>query len=1533
MNDSSPQALQQLRAVVRAAADELRRQAGLADAAAQDARTAARRFSPDSSEAGAAQARLQQAQDALSQVQALHDAQVAQLATARAALLGSQPDELAQLSTDQPLVLLPVRLETRFSDAPGGVLLRIRVYPDEIFAEALEPELTQDELFLGVGYWRRPPGSAEAKGVWHTLVRKHGAPRAAWVVRQSKAFAGFTTGPPGAVPPRPDGWPPLLPWPPPLGMWGPPGLGGGFFGGGGGGDPGAPAVTPVLRKTSFNAAVTATALPDRWQARVLAGGKVLTAFSGPVREPLALTLDPRQTPDASAGPAVDPGVRWTVDFQAALDSGMALELLLDAGTQRVDQLIVFGVKASMAPEAAAGLLDHLLLQHRFTRGVGFVPQGTPTTNTSSLVSGAPHDPDGDLRWELEFGPGAVAVPDADGALAMAALGLDPAAATSMEHRELREQQDAQRMAEALWPATLGYFLRQGLAATQALLTSAQIADLREQFIGFVRGRGPLPALRVGHVPYGLLPVSSLDAWRPDAADGQSGALLQGILRALRDQVFRGQADRAPHVGRSADPDADLLEVLGQDASAREVRVRRVVGPGFRRALAGYSLLLDNEPIFDPAAAPILSDQWDGALADWTALSRLQLPGSPWVTGALFENQATLYAGGLVEDPAPAAGTPSPRDYLGWLSGPPPLPELRAGPSTEPKALLYRVARQSLLLELLGARLGAMDAAQDPAAPPPAQRLEEEIPGLHLPKKLSPWQLLDQGFGDAARSPQVAGLRAALQGLSELPPEALHRLFGETLDVCSHRLDAWITSMATRRLRALRGDGPPAQWKRGCHLGAFGWAQGLVRDSANRLTRRGGYIHAPSMDHASAAAVLRNAWLERAGGPGQPYQLSLSSRDVRAGRQFLDLLRQGLSAGEVLGFALEDALRPRGEAHLIAPLRRGFPLTQRAGEPGARTVVDGLALLQALRAGDAALWTQPGLPADPAAREALRLELLAILEQVLDPAADLLTAEAVFQTVRGNHPAASASLDALARGVRPPDPEVARAARGGTQVTHRVVVELDLRAAPDAWPAPTPRSAAQPQLDDWLAALFGDPAGVFCTVLFRGPAAGAQPGPELGRVGVSLASLGLRPLDVLALSGEDDRTGELALRAIEVARARPEVAAFSDQRAELYADTVTGADRPDPRSFADLLTLARAASAVLNGARPLTPADLRPLEAQASAPAVVGAGAATSAVQSALAAGHDLAQALRAAQPAELGPLLRKAALFGVPTAFQPASLDDDPALPSRARAALTLLDARLAQASAATLAPADAMGALFGRGYPFFPPFQLADAEEAELGRALVAGPSLVDTGRPQAQLQLSRWLRDASRVRSRLDAHRTMSLLARTLGARPADLELAQLPSGASTRWIGATLAASDKPAAGVTSVLFDRAFGGGAPVAAPPPLRAGFVVDEWSETVPHATEHTGVSFHHPDPGAEAPQAILLAVPPDRSQPRWSADLLAAILGETLELAQLRALDLEQLGDLGQLAPGTLLVSNAAGDAIGVRFAPGELQSEPPAP
>jgi hypothetical protein len=91
--------------------------------------------------------------------------------------------------------------------------------------------------------------------------------------------------------------------------------------------------------------------------------------------------------------------------------------------------------------------------------------------------------------------------------------------------------------------------------------------------------------------------------------------------------------------------------------------------------------------------------------------------------------------------------------------------------------------------------------------------------------------------------------------------------------------------------------------------------------------------------------------------------------------------------------------------------------------------------------------------------------------------------------------------------------------------------------------------------------------------------------------------------------------------------------------------------------------------------------------------------------------------------------------------------------------------------------------------------------------------------------------------------------------------------------------------------------------------------------------TEQTGIALHYDNPGADAPQAILIAVPPT-SRPLWDLASLLAILNETLDLAKVRTVDGELLGALGQVLPAIYLADSTEEVTVRTQFA-GTLTTE----
>src|SRR5262245_18734147 len=127
----------------------------------------------------------------------------------------------------------------------------------------------------------------------------------------------------------------------------------------------------------------------------------------------------------------------------------------------------------------------------------------------------------------------------------------------------------------------------------------------------------------------------------------------------------------------------------------------------------------------------------------------------------------------------------------------------------------------------------------------------------------------------------------------------------TLDLTAHRLDAWVTSIATKRLAAMHADGPAGQY-----VGAYGWVENLKKIPTSLIrtiptpppgeagplqtaANDSGFIHAPSITHAATAALLRNTQLGPTGAASAtgPFAIDLSSRRAREASRLLEGLRQ------------------------------------------------------------------------------------------------------------------------------------------------------------------------------------------------------------------------------------------------------------------------------------------------------------------------------------------------------------------------------------------------------------------------------------------------------------------------------------------------------------------------------------------------------------------------------------------------------------------------------------------------------------------
>jgi hypothetical protein len=1508
--------------VTKADADTLATQKQLADAQAAVSRiqTSGR------GNLGTAQAKVTKAQAAVKSAQDVAIKNRDQLKKALDTVIGTQqPVSIAPANV--PVALLPVGLETRFS----GDTLLVRVIPDQIHVEDHELALTDAEVDAGRSFWRQvwragtaePAATDAERTAWAQLVAVIGkSRRAAWVVDQTAP-----TDPSRPAQPTADNEALV--------------------------DPAFP--EPTRRPKSWSKAAVAHSLPDRFIAiayrRNGSGGtatwtEIGRAQGGPVADGIQLGLDPDAPPPKvnDNGPSLPEGMQWIIDTAAAEKAGLLLRVPLPAGTSAVDRLVVFGVLGSLDPAASATRLGNLLSGHHYSAGLELLPVGTPTNNTAADTSGYSGRDNANATFDIER---RIPVPPdhSDGALLAGALGISADTLRGVANSNESEQAAAGQLNALVWPAAMGYWLD---SLVQPGPSDAVIAQIRIHALQMVRGRGPLPPLRVGKQPYGVLPTTSLSRWQ--AANEPAG--VQQVVRFLRAAYpwWKDGVAHAPVVRANADPDQGVLDALSQLPVSSSVGVRSMIG---------YNASIIPTP-FAAATGAAKSAADEGNRQRSMALTgfkALGVDGFPYLGQLVAQKNAAvpLHLPYVVD-----TNLPPDQQQTAWQTT---ISYLNALPTRttadfaaeNPRTLtsvLSMLARRSIMLErvrvgvkqTVGTVSGSLVEAhvRMDSAPLVNAQLISTTATLRIGQTLSAGggvlageiqqnntkipmkDYLDRELVTipitTVTHPDYVDTVNAIHAVTAMKPDRVQLLLGESLDVMSHRFDAWVTSLATRRLADLRSSAPT-----GVTLGAYGIVEDLVRRPARAPVQSppegaptplstdnsaGGYIHAPSLAQAATAAVLRAGHLTHADRDPASAALAidLSSARVRAAMGLLDGVRQGQSLGALLGYRAERQLHELG-AHTAVEVVRMLappPVVTATGTPEGippRAVCDGLALSRLDRGAVVAAAAANGADAN-----AVTTTLIALTDAV-DAVADLLLAESVHQIVRGNPDRAAAALDMLNRGDGiTTEPDVVRTPRSGTSLTQRVVIAISKKPkAATGWTATGIRAKAEPRVAAWAGMMLGDPGKLKLTVTTPGVAAPIN--FTLKDLGVGALDLVFEPLLPRALRyARSKGAGEGAV----LDTSAPDVAAMLAM-AEMLRDLLTraregrGTDLARPQDRGSVIDGPPPVDGSTSTLFKTTMADVD----QGDRRARLDAARAT--LQSARDALPTLAQTDAAPVEKTLTAALDHLASFGIAPGGDPSRVPDTSTLIALRAAA----SAQLAKSQA----DPDSAAALFGEAFPVLalssPPFP--DVVKTALKSDPVAAASaevLAPYG--GADDALTSWLERTGRVRPALGRLADILLAARLTSVTASNLRAMQLPVAPfptadpahRAQWVGFGFPAP-LTAEPVTSVVLH------APYAIDPAAGiALLVIDEYTEVVPEPQTTTGISFGYDAPGARPPQSILLCVPPVLGTP-WSADALASVIGETIDLAKIRMVDLSAVAWAGRFVPTLYLTDGDVGSGL----------------
>lgn len=1502
-------------------------------------------------------------------------------------------------TTNYPVALFPVRLETRFKNGE----LWVRIYPDDICIESHDRRITRkesDALDNLKSVLDSDANTDDKQAAWRNFVTDHGLPRAIYLATlKKKEFIDTEI------------------------------------------------FSPKVR-----------ILPSRFLVTVYQKGKAKYQQLGePIPEelPLMRTTDQVSVEDAF----FDEDSRWVADFAAAEAVGMAMKIPLhndDPGP--FEKVVAIGIKEDLTAEVAAQRIEGLFESHKFTKGIGFLQYGTPTNNTNTTESGFSEDQNEETEKSYESVTSAqvqqvIANSNAD--IFSHLMGINPDVLKGIDYAQDEQEFYSSELRNAVWPGLGDYYMSSMLSST---ISKDDRWQLWDHFKNYVYGRGYCPSIRIGKQPYGVIPARCQTGWGVSELDGfvndtiaaepinfdfKLNLIIQRLYHAY--WMPMSQSGAIPCVGNPTDLDQELTSILAMSPHSLSYHGRAFIDDRFvaflLNALGTY--FFGPNSGFDEAS-PEAVEYWTSRWAtQWQDVENPPDQVLKEIASAIGINDSALIGPALSNlfswGEGRAINTNLVRDEnaaspIGYMSGftqvPDNLPDANAD-----KPILYEFLRRSLAyqrsydeaerlippdIELqsvtykeiyaygqvselyvdVGDVFNKDDAIAKlhlgifpsiPGIPPvhwyqdvkaPAGGKVVEIvsdvgtsiePQVEIELiRYEPTRPTEERICDAISTIDIAGIDEAI----------LKGHLVDALDLLTHRLDAWVTSFANKRILGMR-----ERASEGVHIGAYGYIENLSKtDQATGDIAQGnpgGYIHAPSVGQAATAALLRNAYLTHKNDiDGNAYRVNLSSQRVRHATRILHGLREGQELPELLGYQLERELHDAQLDLLIDEFRLIYPIVAEKEVPidtdpssdeaieaiAARNVADGLAIARDIS--ETEQWTTVITKLEEILEASLTdlleekyddfLLILDNLRDSLDAVNDTLIHESVFHAVQGNYERSGAALEAMNGLNRPPELESIKTPTAAISLGHRVYMLFE--------PAPEltddderfPRRCAEPRLDKWLSDLLGDFDQIGCLVSVEG---------HDDEVVITFDNLDLCALDLLSITADETKQSETDLdRYIKYhIRTLP----------YLESEIVTGIDydrssQNYQRSMGEALELLKTIRKVISVEKKyITPCALSRPEGQPDPESQED-----EFVEDLFIKDDYLELRVRIDKIYELFDqaldvvdsdtifvaehyfnLSRFRIIEALPTdppetddqfdEFKSSILKRGEKIKGKVDTALSEVDQFISletpDFNKAIKKLREVAQIILGENFVILP--SCTPANGLELSPAFSYSDTLINQNPENVNL----WLQQAAEVKPRLQQLEDMLLtkaawqsawvteetdseyeLVEIADQADYQFHVAQLPDGACDTWMALPDEEQDfshleeRPRSITSFVCYsgNDSFTSLQEIDYSNTRISGLVIDAWDEKIPQfgqedddgnrelPTQQTGISFQYDRPNAQAPQSIFLAVPStlDEEADEWQLESLREIVCETMDLAKVRAVDLDAFSDIGGIAPALFL-------------------------
>ena len=1519
---------------------------------------------------------------------------------------------------DIPIVLLPLRVETKFKTFNNVNQLWVRAFPDNISVVTHEKVLSDSEVAYGIAHWKILFGAGAdeslKKQAWQMLTEKSGINRAAWVAQQTKPANWSNAGSLASVDD--------LQFP----------------------------TFDVTKIDAWTQAPHSRVMPDRLVLIAYHGGVAkYTVVGQPIDDILILGPAPMidgENPSLTRSETdnrinFDDDFKWIADFDMAVAGGMGFKLDLDniSAVNGFDQLLVVGIKVSGDETDGKQSLEDLFENHRYSiEGFSLVQQGTPTNNTEETDSAYSKTQTIDdiinlvEKDQVLFTPTTDVREATDGQRLADALGLDYSVFQSVQNSDIRDHTEAIAMNRALYAATAGYFMNSML---NNVVSDASLSELRQHFTNYVTGRGPLAAIKVGKQPYGVLLSSAFSQWKYPGGKITRSAPVSPFYNDLYKFLLYLQTHwqsivpQLAHVSKSGNAADNLMKVLGLNPTSVEFYQRVAYSADYLQNIDAFS-----------SGGKYFGDLFGAMIEGFNTLSILHQFGYtqtnpngttkhlPLLLQLVYQHYQTQLDNKNLVDGEPLSedtlikpyDVANDLNFVDWLVA-------NAGNSTKlrnqdfggaaiPHSLLYMMLRTSLLQES-SQSIYKLFKRNNIAADEMIR--SRKFMNMSSSPTVSHWEIFDAPvnklvtsevssmpvleyvhskigiLGETDLVENLAEHKWGLGILKDMPTARLERAFAEHIDTLSYRLDAWETSLFEQRLQQQRNTlSANGNRRTGVYIGAYGYLENLrpankrkkvsedllpeaLRENTDNLyteSGNGGYVQAPTLNHATAAAILRNGYLTNADPANDDTaSVNLSSERVRRAKDLLDGIRNGQTLEMLLGYQFERGLhdwtvRPSNPiilSQLTPYFRSKFPITKTKVPQAGKTtgpeetvpdfsVVNGLALARVTAAFPYGIAGLPPLDTDQI--NAIKKEKNE-LEDTLDALKDMMSSESAYQLAMGNFDRAAAVMQAISNGHIPPEIDVINSARStNLTVTNRVVLHFDSMLTDNPWPAVpmSQRALTEPGINNWAGTLLGDPSTIRCTIKAVDKDGVTLKRPDNSDITgvVSLQDLQVQAIDLMYLIRnklEASSTSELETRVRYVFAVANGLS--DDVIVQISFATTDAPNDLNLRSFAEILPLANYLRELVSGSRPLTARDFQPASKKEVASSenpdnidtvelqgrVQNVWASYVALFSQLGAAVNDAGTLKTQAAVDMLRMRLKAIadagyVFAFPqsaTGFDQAQIDMLTTQGTSVQTRFTDAQAAFAVSMATVTNPAtpvyqkvslltELAKALLGDDYTIMPRYNFTNT--TDITQAYTTRTQLLDyaSNTLKIPLPVSEWLHGVSVVRTKMHTLEMVRLLNDTLNPTPLTGEPIQLPYKDKDSWLAIEFPEGTTIDNHTLAYLQFSPQGFDAGKA-----QCGLLLDDWVETIPSKEEISGIAFNYNTPNSVPPHAILMAVSPVM-ETNWTWDNLVATILDTVARAKRRAIEpdhIDTMPGICSLLPATMAEFSTSKSSISLDY------------